>query len=178
MTLAFIGIGANLGDARQAAKDAIVCLAQQVGITVLARSSLYRTAPVDAGGDDYYNAVVKVQTSFTAAQLLRICHHIEDQFGRERPFHNAPRTLDLDLLLFGDVSIDTETLTVPHPRITERAFVLVPWLEVDPEAKVTGRGRVADLAAGATDPVTPYQPSAPWPSARWFSDTGHGEARS
>jgi 2-amino-4-hydroxy-6-hydroxymethyldihydropteridine diphosphokinase len=144
MTLAFIGIGANLGDARQALKDAVVCLAQQVGITVLARSSLYRTAPVDAQGEDYYNAVVKVETSFTAAQLLRICHHIEDQFGRERPFHNAPRTLDLDLLLFGNEQHDEEQLTVPHPRMAERAFTLVPLLELDPEVVIPGRGRAAD----------------------------------
>lgn len=147
MTLAFIGIGANLGDARQAIKDAIVCLAQQVGITVLARSSLYRTAPVDAGGDDYYNAVVKVQTSFTAAQLLRICHHIEDQFGRERPFRNAPRTLDLDLLVFGNEQCDDEHLTVPHPRVTERAFTLVPLVELDAELSIPGRGRAADFLA-------------------------------
>ncbi|AOY92811.1 2-amino-4-hydroxy-6-hydroxymethyldihydropteridine diphosphokinase [Cupriavidus sp. USMAA2-4] len=144
MTLAFIGIGANLGDARQALKDAVVCLAQQVGITVLARSSFYRTAPIDAQGEDYYNAVVKVETSFTAGQLLRICHHIEDQFGRERPFHNAPRTLDLDLLLFGDEQHDDEHLTVPHPRVTERAFTLVPLLEIDPGLVIPGRGRAAD----------------------------------
>jgi 2-amino-4-hydroxy-6-hydroxymethyldihydropteridine diphosphokinase len=145
MTLAFIGLGANLGDARQAIKDAIVCLAQQVGITVVARSSMYQTAPVDAGGDDYYNAVVKVQTSFNASQLLRICHHIEDQFGRERPFRNAPRTLDLDLLLFGDERHQTEFLTLPHPRITERAFVLVPLLELDPEMQIPGLGRAASF---------------------------------
>ncbi|MEN7528543.1 MULTISPECIES: 2-amino-4-hydroxy-6-hydroxymethyldihydropteridine diphosphokinase [unclassified Cupriavidus] len=151
MTLAFIGIGANMGDTRQALKDAIVCLAQQVGITVAARSSFYRTAPVDATGNDYCNAVVKVETTFTAAQLLRICHHIEDQFGRERPFHNAPRTLDLDLLLFGDVSIDTETLTVPHPRITERAFVLVPLLELDAALEIPGRGRAADFVANVSN---------------------------
>lgn len=151
MTLAFIGIGANLGDARQALKDAIVCLAQQVGITVLAKSSFYRTAPVDATGDDYFNAVVKVETSFTAPQLLRICHHIEDQFGRERPFHNAPRTLDLDLLLFGADRIDAEALTVPHPRITERAFVLVPLVELDGELVIPGRGRAADFLPGVRD---------------------------
>lgn len=151
MTLAFIGIGANLGDARQALKDAIVCLAQQVGITVLAKSSFYRTAPVDASGDDYFNAVVKVETSFTAPQLLRICHHIEDQFGRERPFHNAPRTLDLDLLLFGADRIDSEALTVPHPRITERAFVLVPLVELDGEVAIPGRGRAADFLPGVRD---------------------------
>jgi 2-amino-4-hydroxy-6-hydroxymethyldihydropteridine diphosphokinase len=151
MTLAFIGIGANLGDARQALKDAIVCLAQQVGITVLARSSLYRTAPVDAVGDDYYNAVVKVQTSFTASQLLRICHHIEDQFGRERPFRNAPRTLDLDLLVFGDEQHNDERLTVPHPRVTVRAFTLVPLLELAPELVIPGLGPAIDYLAGVRD---------------------------
>lgn len=86
MTLAFIGIGANLGDGRQALKDAIVCLAQHAGITVLAKSSFYRTAPVDATGDDYFNAVVKLQTTFSAPQLLRICHHIEDQFDASGRF--------------------------------------------------------------------------------------------
>jgi 2-amino-4-hydroxy-6-hydroxymethyldihydropteridine diphosphokinase len=151
MTLAFIGIGANVGDARQALKDAIVCLAQQVGITVLARSSLYRTAPVDAGGDDYYNAVVKVQTTFTASQLLRICHHIEDQFGRERPFRNAPRTLDLDLLLFGDEVHNDEHLSVPHPRLAERAFTLVPLVELDADLVIPGRGRAADHLAAVRD---------------------------
>ena len=104
-TVAYIGIGANLGDARQAVKDAVVCLAQQVGITVTGKSSLYRSAPVESSGDDYINAVVRIDTHFTADQLLRICHHIEDQFGRERPFHNAPRTLDLDLLLLSLIHI-------------------------------------------------------------------------
>ncbi|CAG9178754.1 2-amino-4-hydroxy-6-hydroxymethyldihydropteridine diphosphokinase [Cupriavidus pampae] len=151
MTLAYIGIGANVGDARQALKDAIVCLAQQIGVTVAAKSSFYRTAPVDAGGDDYFNAVVKVETPFTAPQLLRICHHIEDQFGRERPFRNAPRTLDLDLLLYGTEIIDSEPLTVPHPRITERAFVLVPLLELDPELVIPGRGRAADHLPSVKD---------------------------
>lgn len=147
MTFAFIGIGANLGDARQALKDAIVCLAQQVGITVIARSSLYRTAPVEAGGDDYFNAVVKIKTSFTASQLLHICHHIEDQFGRERPFRNAPRTLDLDILLFGDEIHDGEHLMVPHPRLAVRAFALVPLLELEPELVIPGLGRAADHLA-------------------------------
>ena len=158
MTLAFIGIGANLGDASQALKDAIVCLAQQVGITVLARSSMYRTAPVDATGDDYYNAVVKVQTSFTAAQLLRICHHIEDQFGRERPFRNAPRTLDLDLLLYGSARIASAALTVPHPRLRERAFVLLPLAELAPELVTAG-----ELAAVADQRIAPLPPGSSTP---------------
>lgn len=151
MTIAYIGIGANLGDARQAVKDAIVCLAQQVGITIVAKSSLYRSAPVDAGGDDYFNAVAKVETTFTAAQLLCVCHHIEHQFGRERPFHNAPRTLDLDLLLFGAETHDGAQLTVPHPRVAARAFTLLPLLELDPELIIPGLGRAADHLGAVAD---------------------------
>ena len=117
MTVAYLGLGANLGDARQTLKDAVVCLAQQHTISVLAKSSLYRTAPIDAGGDDYFNCVVKVDTTLPVRQLLALCHKIEHQFGRERPFRNAPRTLDLDILLFGDQSIDEADLIVPHPRL-------------------------------------------------------------
>lgn len=144
MTLAYIGLGANLGDARQTLKDAVVCIAQHAGVMIVARSSLYRTAPVDAHGDDYFNAVVAVETTFSAQQLLRVCQHIEQQFGRERPFRNAPRTLDLDLLLYGDLQHNDETLTVPHPRMTQRAFVLVPLAELCPDLEIPGQGRVAD----------------------------------
>lgn len=144
MTLAYIGLGANLGDARQTLKDAVVCMAQQAGVMIVARSSLYRTAPIDAGGDDYLNAVIAVETSFPALQLLHVCQHIETQFGRERPYPNAPRTLDLDLLLYGDLQHNDETLTVPHPRMTQRAFVLVPLAELCPELVIPGQGPVAD----------------------------------
>jgi 2-amino-4-hydroxy-6-hydroxymethyldihydropteridine diphosphokinase len=148
MSVAYLGLGANLGDARQTLKDAVVCLAQQRTITVLAKSSLYRTAPVDAGGDDYFNCVVKIETSLPARQLLRLCHTVEEQFGRERPYRNAPRTLDLDILLYGDSSIDEADLIVPHPRLTERAFVLVPLVELDGELIIPQRGR-ADAFLGA-----------------------------
>lgn len=149
MTVAYLGLGANLGDARQALKDAVVCLAQQCTlITVIGKSSLYRTAPVDAGGDDYYNCAVKIDTRLPARELLQLCQQIEHHFGRERPFRNAPRTLDLDLLLYGDASINTEILTVPHPRMTERAFVLVPLLELSPAIEIPGAGRAADYLAG------------------------------
>lgn len=141
MTLAYLGLGANLGDARQALKDAVVCLAQHSPVTVLAKSSLYRTAPVDAGGDDYYNCVVKIETRLSAAELLALCHRIEHHFGRERPFRNAPRTLDLDILLYGDEIIERPDLHVPHPRLTERAFTLVPLVELDPALTVPGYGR-------------------------------------
>ncbi|HEV3104314.1 MAG TPA: 2-amino-4-hydroxy-6-hydroxymethyldihydropteridine diphosphokinase [Trinickia sp.] len=148
MTVAYLGLGANLGDARQSLKDAVVCLAQQRTITVLAKSSLYRTEPIDAGGDDYYNVVVKLETTLCAHALLALCHRIEHHFGRERPFRNAPRTLDIDILLFGDERIDEPDLVVPHPRAAERAFVLVPLVEVDANVSIPGYGRADALLAG------------------------------
>jgi 2-amino-4-hydroxy-6-hydroxymethyldihydropteridine diphosphokinase len=151
MTIAYLGLGANLGDARQTLKDAVVCLAQQHTITVLAKSSLYRTAPIDSSGDDYFNCVVKLDTSMPARSLLRLCHMIEEQFGRERPYRNAPRTLDLDILIYGSFCIDEMDLVVPHPRMTERAFVLVPLVELEPELIIPHRGRADAYVAGVAD---------------------------
>jgi len=145
MTVAYLGLGANLGDARQSLKDAVVCLAQQHTIGVLAKSSLYRTAPIDASGDDYYNLVVKLETALSASGLLALCHRIEHHFGRERPSRNAPRTLDIDIVLFGDMRIDEPDLVVPHPRAFERAFVLVPLVEIDPDVSIPGYGRADAL---------------------------------
>lgn len=151
MTVAYLGLGANLGDARQSLKDAVVCLAQQQTITVLAKSSLYRTAPIDAGGDDYYNLVVKLETSLSAQALLALCHRIEHHFGRERPFRNAPRTLDLDIVLYGQACVDEPDLVVPHPRAFERAFVLVPLVEIDPDVSIPGHGRADALLPAVAD---------------------------
>lgn len=151
MTVAYLGLGANLGDARQSLKDAVVCLAQQQTITVLAKSSLYRSTPIDASGDDYYNLVVKLETSLSAAALLALCHRIEHHFGRERPFRNAPRTLDLDIVLYGDACIAEPDLIVPHPRAFERAFVLVPLVEIDPDIAIPGHGRAAALLPAIAD---------------------------
>jgi 2-amino-4-hydroxy-6-hydroxymethyldihydropteridine diphosphokinase len=151
MTVAYLGLGANLGDARQVLKDAVVCLAQQHTISVLAKSSLYRTAPIDAGGDDYFNCVVKVDTTLPVRHLLALCHKIEHQFGRERPFRNAPRTLDLDILLFGDQSIDEPDLIVPHPRLAERAFALVPLVEIDAALIIPQHGRADALLGSVSD---------------------------
>ena len=99
----------------------------------MARSSLYRSAPLDAQGADYVNAVAQLQTKMLPAVLLKTLQAIEARFGRERPYRNAPRTLDLDLLLYGDRRIDTPVLTLPHPRMHERAFVLVPLAEIAPD---------------------------------------------
>jgi 2-amino-4-hydroxy-6-hydroxymethyldihydropteridine diphosphokinase len=132
--IAHVGLGANLGDARQAVLDAIAAVAALPGTTVAKRSSLYRSAPVDSGGPDYINAVIEVHTALTAPDLLAQLQRIEREAGRTRPYRNAPRTLDLDLLLYGTASIDSRRLTVPHPRMQERAFVLLPLAQIAPQA--------------------------------------------
>ena len=129
---AYVGLGANLGDARAAVAGAIASLGRLPRTTLLRASSLYRTAPHEARGPDYINAVAAVATGLDAHELLAQLQSLENAAGRERPYLNAPRTLDLDLLLYGDARIDTPTLTVPHPRLGERAFVLVPLAEIAP----------------------------------------------
>jgi 2-amino-4-hydroxy-6-hydroxymethyldihydropteridine diphosphokinase len=143
--IAFIGIGGNLGDARANVVDALARLDAQPGCRLVSSSSLWRTAPIDSSGDDYINAVALLDTDLDAHALLAALHAIETAHGRERPYYNAPRTLDLDLLLYGDEIIDTPALTVPHPRMHERAFVLAPLLEIAPETVIPGRGRAADF---------------------------------
>jgi 2-amino-4-hydroxy-6-hydroxymethyldihydropteridine diphosphokinase len=127
---AYIGLGANLGDPVQALHSAIEQIGAAPSVRLLQASSLYRSAPVDASGPDYINAVAEIATTLTAPSLLAALQAIELNAGRERPYVNAPRTLDLDLLLYGDASIDSPLLTVPHPRMWARAFVLLPLHEI------------------------------------------------
>lgn len=129
---AFVALGANLGDAAGTVQRALQTLGDTPGLRPVKASSLYRTAPVDATGPDFINAVAEVATTLTAPDLLDALQAIETAEGRERPYRNAPRTLDLDVLLYGDARIDSPRLTVPHPRMHERAFVLVPLAEVAP----------------------------------------------
>ena len=129
---AWIGLGANLGDARAALAGAVQAMGRLPGTQVLRVSSLYRSAPVDATGPDYLNAVAALRTALAPQALLQALQALEQAAGRERPYRNAPRTLDLDLLLYGDQSIATPTLTVPHPRLWQRAFVLRPLAELRP----------------------------------------------
>jgi len=130
--VAYVAIGANLGDARCAVADAMDALDALPHCRVDARSSLYRSAPVDAGGPDFINAVVRLHTSLEPLDLLDQLQAIEQRAGRERPYRNAPRTLDLDLLEVQGVRLDTPRLTLPHPRMHERAFVLLPLAEIAP----------------------------------------------
>ena len=139
-TACYIGIGSNLDDPQGNVRRAIARLGDLSGTRLTGQSSLFRTAPIDAGGDDYINAVACIETQFAPEDLLRQLQAIEQDFGRERPYRNAPRTLDLDLLLYGQRAISTDALTVPHPRMTERAFVLIPLLQLDPFAVIPGQG--------------------------------------
>jgi len=130
---AFVALGANLGDATRTLGDAIEALDRLPETRVTSRSSFYRSAPVDAKGPDFINAVVAIETGLPALELLGQLHAIEQAAGRERPYRNAPRTLDLDLLLYAQEVIATPELTVPHPRMHERAFVLLPLAEIAPQ---------------------------------------------
>ena len=129
---AYIGVGANLGDARATVCAALAALATLADSRLVLASALYRSAPVDAVGPDFINAVAALDTAMAPLALLAALQAIEQQFGRLRPYRNAPRTLDLDLLLHGDAALQTPALTLPHPRLHQRAFVLRPLLQIAP----------------------------------------------
>lgn len=156
---ACIGLGANLGDARATLDAAQLALAALPGTTLVAASPLYRSAPLDAGGPDYLNGVVMLETSLSPQALLDALQRIELAHGRQRPHRNAPRTLDLDLLLYGERRIATATLTVPHPRMHRRAFVLRPLLDVMPRASIPGIGPVVECLADVADQVIERVPA-------------------
>jgi 2-amino-4-hydroxy-6-hydroxymethyldihydropteridine diphosphokinase len=145
---AYIGLGANLAEPRAQLAAAFDELDRLPLTRVVARSSLYRSAPLGyAAQPDFVNAVARVETGLPPERLLAALHEIETRHGRERSFPNAPRTLDLDLLLYGDRSIVRTGLVLPHPRMHERAFVLAPLVELDPEAEIPGRGRAVEWLA-------------------------------
>ena len=129
---AYVAIGANLGDALQTVLQAFDALALLPASRLTARSRLYRTAPHEARGPDYVNAVAQLETRLPAPDLLDALQALENQAGRQRSYLNAPRTLDLDVLMYGDARMSSPRLTLPHPRWRERAFVLYPLADVWP----------------------------------------------
>jgi 2-amino-4-hydroxy-6-hydroxymethyldihydropteridine diphosphokinase len=144
MAKAFIGLGGNVGDSRQILTDAVICLAQFPSIQIDARSSFYISSPVDAPGNDYVNNVISISTTLDPKPLLQVCQSVEKHFGRERPFEKAPRTLDIDILLYEDLTLSEPELIIPHPRMTERMFVLLPLLEIDPEISLPNHGKLKE----------------------------------
>jgi 2-amino-4-hydroxy-6-hydroxymethyldihydropteridine diphosphokinase len=152
MVRAVIGLGANLGDPAAQLRTAIAAIGHLPETRVLAVSSFYRTAPVGyLAQPEFVNAAVAVETTLAPRALLNALQQIEAAAGRERRFKDAPRTLDLDVLLYGDRVADEPGLTIPHPRLHERAFALAPLVEIEPEAIVPGHGRAADLLARCAD---------------------------
>ena len=136
MTVAYVGIGSNLDDPRAQVLKALAELDALPHTRVVKKSSLYRTAPLGyAEQPDFINAVARLETGLPAERLLDALQEIETRHGRKRSFSNAPRSLDLDILLFGDLVLRTSSLEIPHPRMHERAFVLKPLLEISPELK-------------------------------------------
>lgn len=148
MATAYVGIGSNLGGPRRQIESALQELGRVAGTRVVRCSSLYRSAPLGhADQPDFLNAVARLDTGLGAEALLGELQAIERRHGRERSFANAPRTLDLDLLLHDAGTVSTPRLKLPHPRMHERAFVLAPLAEIAPDAEVPGHGRAAELLA-------------------------------
>jgi 2-amino-4-hydroxy-6-hydroxymethyldihydropteridine diphosphokinase len=145
---AFVGLGSNLGDRRAWIEAAFEALAALPQTRLVARSSLYESAPLEAGGGDYLNAVARLRTRLEPLALLRALQAIEIEAGRERPYPNAPRSLDLDLLLHGDRMVESEDLVLPHPSLHRRAFVVLPLLELAPELRWRRGERLDALLPG------------------------------
>jgi 2-amino-4-hydroxy-6-hydroxymethyldihydropteridine diphosphokinase len=144
-SLVYIGLGANVGDIRATLIGATQALSQLSETTLEAMSPWYRTAPIEATGPDFVNAVAQLRTDLSPQTLLCALQQIEQAHGRVRPYRNAPRTLDLDILLYGDLTLQTPTLTLPHPKLHERAFALVPLADLAPGACIPGWGLVSAL---------------------------------
>jgi 2-amino-4-hydroxy-6-hydroxymethyldihydropteridine diphosphokinase len=150
VTRAYVGLGANLGDRERTLRTAVDALGTEEGIEVVALSTLRETEPVAVGEQPrFLNGAVALETALSAHDLLEVLLAVEQRFGRVRvPGEHGPRTLDLDLLLYGDEEIDEPGLAVPHPRLHERAFVLEPLAELAPGLVVPGRGAVEALLSG------------------------------
>lgn len=154
--MAYVALGANLGDAVQNVMDAFQGLGQLPATRLAERSRLYRSAPHEAQGPDFINAVAQIETRLSAPDLLDALQALENQAGRLRPYVHAPRTLDLDLIFYGQAHISSPRLTVPHPRWRERAFVLRPLADLAPErVSADDWPRVADQVLDLV----------PWPAA-------------
>jgi 2-amino-4-hydroxy-6-hydroxymethyldihydropteridine diphosphokinase len=144
---AYIGLGANLGEPQQTIEQAFLALSKIANTRLVSKSRAIVTKPWQARGPDFVNAVAKIETELQPETLLQALLAIELQFGRERPFKNAPRTLDLDLLLYDDVVLHSTTLELPHPRMHERAFVLMPLIELAPDITIPGKGSAKQCLA-------------------------------
>lgn len=150
---AYVGLGANLGDSAATLRQVLAQLEATPGIAGVTASPFYRSAPVDATGPDFINAVAAVDTVLAPLALLDVLQALEHEHGRLRPYRNAPRTLDLDLLLHGDAQLDHDRLILPHPRLHLRAFVLLPLRDLAPDLAVQGKPLDAWISAIRDQPI-------------------------
>jgi 2-amino-4-hydroxy-6-hydroxymethyldihydropteridine diphosphokinase len=165
---ALLGLGTNMGDRLANLQEAVDRLSQVPGLRFVGTSRVYETDPVGPPQPDYLNAVAEVETTLSARGLLDACLRVEREMGRERRERWGPRNIDLDVLLYGGEEIDEPGLAVPHPRMHERAFVLVPLIELDADPPLPGGRRLADLRmnAGMLSGVRPFAPALRVPSGR------------
>ncbi len=163
----FIALGTNLGDRIENLRRAVTLLGGYSGVEVTRSSRVYETAPVGPPQPDYLNAVVEVRTSLSAPELLRACLAVETEMGRVRQERWGPRVIDLDVLTYGSDSFDEPHLRIPHPRMHERAFVLVPLLELEPDPMLPGGRDVTSLRSmgGELATVRLVAPPIPLPIA-------------
>jgi 2-amino-4-hydroxy-6-hydroxymethyldihydropteridine diphosphokinase len=156
--VAYLALGSNLGDREESLRRAVDLLGAQPGLTVTESSRVWETVPV--GGPPqpaFLNAVVRVDTELAPSELLRACHHVESELGRVRDVRWGPRTIDVDILLIDERVVDTPELRVPHPRMTERAFVMVPLLELAPDVALPDGTKLRDLPSpGSPGDVRPF----------------------
>ena len=161
-TRAILALGGNLGDRVDTIRKAVAQIDAHPEISVKRQSALYESFAMTSKGIDqtepnYLNGVIEVSTSLKPKKLLAALNEVENQFGRVRLERWAARTLDIDIITYGSELVETKSLLIPHPRAHERAFVLVPWAELDPEAVLPGHGKVAELAAGLADQVWKFE---------------------
>lgn len=162
MAISVIALGGNLGDPQNAIHSALDVIHENPKVKVLQRSRLVEshaltTSGIDKSKPNYLNAVAQLETELTPEELLRFLNSVELGFGRVREERWASRTLDIDIITFGNQLVDTPELVIPHPRAHLRGFVLTPWLDMDPEAELLGHGKVADLAAPLAGEVWFYE---------------------
>jgi 2-amino-4-hydroxy-6-hydroxymethyldihydropteridine diphosphokinase len=161
-TRAILALGGNLGDRVQTIREAVLQIDSHPDISVKRQSGLYESFAMTSKGIDqsepnYLNGIIEVSTSLKPKALLKALNEVENHFGRVRLERWAARTLDIDIIAFGSELIETKSLVVPHPRAYERAFVLVPWAELEPEAVLPGHGKVADLASELANQVWKFE---------------------
>lgn len=164
-TSAYLALGSNLGDRLELLREAVRRLGGTDAIEVVRSSRVYETEPVGPPQPAYLNAVVEIRTTLGPRELLEACRAVEDDLGRVRTERWGPRTIDVDILTFDELTVDDPDLQIPHPRMHERGFVLVPLGELDDDPKLPGGRRLSEirLAPGVVFGVRPFAPPLPVP---------------